>query len=151
MLDCAMLPQMVGRRSGVTSLAAALLALVLLSFASVQSIVMQATMPASGEMERICGEGLTGVSPASMRMSGMGLRSATSAADPTHKAEHGRKAACPYCAAAAHAPIIGQAIPLRHASDFVYTAFQIIAGHGPRGPPRCEPRARGPPLAALNV
>ena len=136
---------------------AALVALLMLSFASVQSIVMQATMPPSGDMTPLCGDLADKAPPASeaMSMPGMDMDQAIKAAAPSHEhhsgASHGHKSSCPYCAAASHAPILGNAIPLRHAVGFVFTAFRVVASHGPRGPPACQPRARGPPVDPLTA
>jgi hypothetical protein len=56
--------------------------------------------------------------------------------------------ACPYCAAAAHVPIIGSTPTVRPSLSVAYAAFCVLADHGPRGPPTIQPRARGPPLSA---
>ena len=57
-------------------------------------------------------------------------------------------AACGYCAAAAHAPLLAFAEPVRPSSAIAFAEFRDIEAHGPRGPPVPQPRARGPPLSA---
>ena len=118
--------------------AAALLALLLLAYASVQSIVMQAAMASPLSVAPMCG----------------GMAMTTSADAPPARApnDHARKggdahpASCPYCAAAAHAPLApAPPAPPNAPSAFTFAAFRSIASHGPRGPPSCRPRAREPP------
>jgi hypothetical protein len=125
-------------------MAAALLALLMLSHADVKSAVMQAAMADPARMAPICMGPMAGGGVA-MAMPGMSL-------DPTpalhlagHKSGHGRKASCPYCSAAAHAPILGGVAPLRVATAFTFAAYRTVSSHGPRGPPARQPRARGPP------
>ncbi len=125
------------------------LALVLLSFASVQSLVMRAVLPSEG-MTPICG-----AAPVEGAMPAMAMDNSASFATASHAHVHGssrgRKASCPYCAAAAHAPITGQTPPLRFANGFVFATYQVVASLGPRGPPTVQPRARGPPVPHLTA
>ncbi len=130
--------------------AAALIALVMLSYASVQSILMQTAMAFGGDASPICGA--TAAIEAATPMLGMAMGSGPTSSRQTrfHRPEHG-KAACPYCAAAAHAPVITTAAPLRASATFVFAAFRVMASHGPRGPPSRQPRARGPPADPLTA
>ncbi len=125
-------------------LTAALMALLLLSYASVRSIVMQAAMAAppgaSADAALAMAMPMASVAPARMA--------------PAHApASHHRASsnACPYCAAAAHAPIIGQAAPWRASTAFSFTAFRTVASRGARGPPAFRPRARGPPSTPSSL
>ena len=129
-------------------LAAALIALVMLSYASVQSIVMQTAMAFGGDTSPVCGA--SAAAEAATPMLGMAMASAPTASRQvrSHRPEPG-KAACPYCAAAAHAPVITTVAPLRASTAFVFAAFRVVSSHGPRGPPACQPRARGPPADPL--
>ena len=126
----------------------------MLSFASVQSIVMRAEMAASDAMP-VCG--VFGEGAAGPFMPGMTMGSRLSTAEPAkpvkpgQRAPHGHTAACPYCAAAAHAPVMMAMTPLRTSTTFVFTAFRVVASHGPRGPPARQPRARGPPAYPLTA
>ena len=150
------------KRSRIGAVTAALLALLMLSFASVQSITMQAAMAAAGGMPRVGDDSTSAEATSSMPMSVAGMSMAGMAMDQPPPAkisaarhhrsapEH-RKDACPYCAAAAHAPIMGAAPLLRMAMAFVFTAFLVVASHGPRGPPSFQPRARGPPAHPRSV
>ena len=128
--------------------AAALLAVLMLSFATVRSVVMQAAMSLQDDLAPMC-LGNPGDEAADSSMAGMDMGQAGTA-DPAsrdHRPDgvHGDKARCPYCAAAAHPPIPGHATPLPHVVDFVFAPFRVVASQGPRGPPAREPRARGPP------
>jgi hypothetical protein len=127
------------------------MALLMLSFASVQSIVMKVVMAPSGAITPLCTDEAR--SQPIMSMAGMDMRPAakTVSLNNGHKrgGTQGYKTACPYCAAAAHTPIIGQATPLSRGTGFVFTAFRVVSRHGPRGPPALQPRARGPPLNPL--
>ena len=131
--------------------AAALLALLLLTYASAVSSVMQAQMAfagagAPGGVQRP-GDAMAGMAMAAMATG----RAAAAGPSPSRaKAGHGRQAACPFCAAVAHAPILGSVTPLRVAAAFSFAAFQLVASHGPRGPPAISPHARGPPPAVLT-
>jgi hypothetical protein len=145
---------MVARRAEVrgASVTAALLALLLLSFASVQSIVMQATIPASVEISPICGHADPATAMA-VAMTLMRADQASAASSHDHRSglPHPHRAACPYCAAAGHAPILGSVIGVRHSTNCIFTAFRTAASLGPRGPPAAQPRARGPPSYPLTA
>ncbi len=133
----------------MVSLAMALLALAMLSFASVQSIVMQAFMTSSGTTAPTCGEKPADGSATSASMPGMEMEPAAPLRDgPRPPSGHGT--ACPYCVAAAHVPIIGDVVPPRRFVDFVFVAFPMPANRGARSPPAREVRARGPPLPFLT-
>lgn len=125
---------------------AALLALAMLSYASIRSAVMQAVM-AAGDASSPAAADMTGMSMAGMSMEGRGAEASTAlqGRNAAHRHGHGHKAACPYCAAAAHAPTMTVVSPLRACVAFVFTAFRVAASRGPRGPPAVQPRARGPP------
>lgn len=130
-------------------MAAALLALLMLSYASVQSIVMQAAMPSAAGPMQICG-GAAPAAPMSMSMT-PDLMIHQAAAPTAHSHGHrpaapsDHKTVCPYCAAAAHAPMIAHAAPIQPSAGFVYAAFRVVSGSGPRGPPARRACARGPP------
>ena len=139
---------MIRTRPHAASTAAALFALLMLSFASVQSIVMQVSMAAPGEMMPICGK----VDPSNamaVEMAGMDMQLAMASHDHHPGAPDQHHAACPYCSAAAHAPILGESVPIRQATQCVFTAFEQTVSLGPRGPPTILPRARGPPANPL--
>ena len=107
----------------------ALLAVALLSFASAQSIIMQAAGSAPGGMTMaIC--------------TSAGLAHAN--AGHHAPAENAHKT-CPYCAAAAHAPLCAFAAPIPPSSLVAWTAYLALRPLGPRGPPARAPNARGPP------
>jgi hypothetical protein len=138
---------MIRTRSTTASTAAALFALLMLSFASVQSIVMQAAMAAAGDVMPICGAVDPGdAMTVSMARLDIQRAVAGSAHDRSSGVPHQHPAACPYCAAAGHAPILAQTVPLRQATLCEFTAYRQVASLGPRGPPAQPPRARGPPL-----
>ena len=104
----------------------------LLSWAGVRSTVMQAVM-AAPVAAASCAE-----------MTGMVVPSSKRSGRPTGKA-----AACPWCAAAAHAPLDGSGarpVPPSHAVSFA--AYAVPLSSGPRGPPARRPSARDPPLSA---
>jgi hypothetical protein len=128
---------------------AALLALLLLSYASVQSTVMQVAMAAPAGLMPMCSEAMAGMGP----MAGMAMTpKAETASGPAANAaasksghRHQGQPACPYCAAAAHLPVLTGGVPLRTPVAFVFAAYRVQVAHGPRGPPSIQPRARGPP------
>lgn len=128
-----------GPRLGWTH-ALALCAVVLLAFAQVRSNVMRAAEVAPG---RSCGMD----TPASA-MSGMAAKGAH---DGAHRAPGKGQPACAYCADAAHAPIVADAVRLPTPSCVRWAANPPRRAHAPRGPPRLEPRARDPPAAPLTA
>jgi hypothetical protein len=131
---------------------AALFALLMLSFASVQSIVMQVTMPAPVEISPICGHADPATAMAvAMTLMRADQASAASSHDHGSGLPHPHQAACSYCAAAGHAPILGSVVAVRHSTNCVFTAFRTAASLGPRGPPAAQPRARGPPSDPLTA
>ncbi len=117
-------------RARGAGLAAALLAVLLLGFATVRSTVMQVEM----------------ASASAMADCGMDMGGASKAAKPG-KAPAG----CPFCAAAA-CPPVGPAVvalPVSGAVDWVrWTPF---APRGARAPPPVAARARGPPAPSLTA
>ena len=129
------------------STAAALLALLMLSFASLQSIVMQVAQGPPGAAMLICGKvdpsGATAVATA-----GMQLHLAVAASAPTHPqgGPHQHHNLCLYCSAAGHAPVLAQAALLRSASAWAFPVHQPPASLGPGGPRPQRSRARGPPI-----
>ena len=131
----------------MVSVATALLALVMLSFASVQSIVMQTILSGPEDMAPDCaGRDDTGMAEPGM-MSGMVMDGAHARAIHHRRPQTGQdhKAACPYCEAAAHLPVVGQAPFPQRIGITVFAAFHVIAMQGPRGPPALQLHARGPP------
>ena len=114
--------------------AVAFLAVALLSFASAQSIIMQAAGSAPGGMTMaICtSAGLAHVSAGHH-----------AAADKAHKT-------CPYCAAA-HAPLCALTAPIPPSSLVAWTAYVALTPLGPRGPPARAPNARGPPATFPTI
>ncbi len=122
------------------------MALAMLGYAAVQSTVMQVAMVAAPVGPPMC--------DGAMAVAGMSMGGNARASAPRGHAagsERGHKAACPYCAAAAHAPLVATAAPLRASTALVFTGFRVVAGHGPRGPPAFQPRARGPPAEPLTA
>ena len=115
--------------------AAALLAVALFSFAYVQSLVM-----------RMSGDMAGGMTMAVCTSTGM-----------THvHVHHGAptgtsQKACPFCAAAAHAPACGSVAPIPLSTAVAWTTYAALRPLGPRGPPEFTAHARGPPQAALMI
>ncbi|MEC4589660.1 DUF2946 family protein [Nitrospirillum amazonense] len=148
---------MIQTRTRAISTAAALFALLLLSFASVQSIVMQVAMAPSGASMPTCHDA-DPVDAGAAAMAGMDMRRADAASPhdhhqgvpPQHKPQQ-HKSACPYCSVAAHAPLLAQAVPVRQATRCVFIVFEQVASIAPCGPPAFQPRARGPPTDPLIV
>jgi len=137
---------------GRTSTTAALLALLMLLFASVQSTVMQArAMLADGTMP-ICGTAgpSAGLSAATADVA---LKRAAAPSAPDHRpaVPHHHVGVCPICAAAGVLPILGQAVPVPDSTVLAFTAYPGFASHRPRGPPAERSRARGPPLGSLTA
>jgi hypothetical protein len=140
-------------KRSIGALAAALIALLMLTYASVLSSVMQVEMALPGGMTTPLVTGHpTAVAMTTMDMPGMSIASASST--PPHaapKGDHGHQSDCPYCAAAAHLAILGGVTPVLVSTTFVFAAFHLTASHGPRGPPQVQPRARGPPTRPMSV
>ena len=121
------------------------MALLMLSYASVQSQLMRMTA-AAAVTQPMC-DGSADPAMAAMQMAAGPAKASTG-----HPSKgHAPGKSCPYCAAAAHPPIMGTATPWRAPSAFTFTAFRVVASHGPRGPPACQPRARGPPSDPLSL
>jgi hypothetical protein len=119
--------------------ATALLAVAMLSYASTKSIVMQATGASPLGMSVICAAQMAAkstvfVDNATGRL--VRLPGAPGKSKP---------AVCPYCSAAAHAPILASVVPLIHATTVAWLTWSPSTINGPRGPSAFEPRARGPP------
>ena len=131
---------MIVRNRHLGQLAAAFVALMMLSYASVRSVVMQVAM-CDGRMAM----------PA-MTMSAMTMSAGTTAhAARAHPATPAPAKPCPYCATAAHPPLVSQPAPLLSSSAVRFVAYPLSALHGPRGPPARRPRARDPPARLLSI
>ncbi len=115
--------------------AAALLAVALFSFAYVQSLVMRM----SGDMPG----GMTIAVCTSTGMAHVHLHPGAPA--------HAPQKACPFCAAAAHAPVCGSVSPIPLSTAVAWTTYAALRPLGPRGPPEFTAHARGPPQAALTI
>jgi hypothetical protein len=105
--------------------AAALLAVALLSFAPVQSAVMQAAGPATAWP--ICSADGSGKSA------------------PQSPADQAAHTVCGFCAAAGEAALLSVAAPIPAPVVVAWTPRPAVPSRGPRGPPRFRPRARAPP------
>lgn len=114
----------------------AIIAVLLLSYAFVQSAVMQAAAAAPAPATPICGMS---------DMAGLGAAFADAGKAAGQGAHH---AACPFCTAAANPPLVGAVILAPLPTTIVFVTFVALQSHGPRGPPAREPRARGPPIAS---
>jgi hypothetical protein len=120
--------------------ATALLAVALLSYASTKSIVMQAMDASPAGMSVICS-------------AQMGAGMSTFVDDATGRLVRipvapgkGKPAVCPFCSAAAHAPLLASIIPFAHSSAVEWLTWSPSTINGPRGLPAFEARARGPPV-----
>ncbi len=123
----------------------ALLALALLTHAGVRSAVMQAAMEAQPAGVCDMGGGMAGM-PAPV--AGKAGSAAPAKSAPTKSAPTRSAPACPYCAAAAHAPLDAQPIGWTPpAGPAVFARYDAPAARGPRGPPLRRPSARDPPSA----
>ncbi len=132
-------------------MAVALLALLMMSFASVQSVVMQATMAPSGEMMSICGD----INPAAARSIALAnavlQRSvAPSTNDHGPGAPHHHEPACPFCAVAGHTPVLAYVPPIRPSTVCAFIAFHLPASQRPLAL-AFQTRARGPPVSPLTT
>lgn len=127
-------------------MAAALTALLMLTYACVVSTVMQVEMALPGAMMSLCTGPPAGGAMANMTMAGMSMDHARPAR-PSSKPrdDRGHQSQCPYCAAAAHIAIVGGSAPVLASAAFTFAAFHSVSSLGPRGPPQVQPRARGPP------
>jgi hypothetical protein len=123
-------------------LAAVLIALLMLSYASVRSTVMQVAMASPAAGVPMCG----GDAPA-MAMGAL----AHAAPARAGKATPGDTKNCPYCAAAAHPPLASQPAPPLSSGAVQFVAYRVRTLHGARGPPARRPRARDPPVSFLSV
>jgi hypothetical protein len=112
---------------------AAILALGLLGFASVRSMVMQGVATASASQSR-CAD------MAGMNGPGKG-------AVPAGKASK----ACVYCAAAAHVPVHASAIAVSGSMAVEWANYCAPHSTGALGPPAFTPKARGPPHVSLTT
>jgi predicted metal-binding membrane protein len=133
-------------KRSIGAFAAALIALLMLTYASILSSVMQVEMALPGGMTPLVTGPPAPAAMPNMDMPGMSMESASPT--PHHaapKGDHGHQSDCPYCAAAAHLAILGGVTPVLVSVAFVFAAFHLTASHGPRGPPELQPRARGPP------
>ncbi len=116
--------------------AAAILAVVLLSHASVKSMVMQAAPTSTAAP---CAMAMAGMDAGAMAMGQAGAKKAPAKGSP---------AACPFCSAAAHAPIMTLACPIVTPTLVGWRLRPLIGAVGVRGPPAQSPKARGPPSPA---
>jgi hypothetical protein len=111
------------------------MAVALLSFASVQSIVMQAVGDRSMPMA---------MDPDCPMMGGPKTASHS-------PADKGTQAPCAFCAVAGQAPLTPTVAVLRAPVGVVWSLRPIRTSLGPRGPPAVRPKARGPPSPPLTV
>ena len=110
------------------------MAVALFCFAFTQSVVMQAAEAAPG-----------------MTMPNCTMNMAADNADHGAPAEKSQKTTCPFCAAAAHAPLCADAALLPQSSAVAWTAYVSLRPLGPRGPSARAPNARGPPIPVLTL
>ncbi|HEY2050280.1 MAG TPA: DUF2946 family protein [Caulobacteraceae bacterium] len=115
---------------------AAIIAVLLLSYAFVQSTVMQAAVAAAVPAIPVCGMGSVTGAPADAGKA------------PAHAPN---QSTCPFCAAASHPPLVGALIIAPIPVAIVFVAFIPLESHGPRGPPPLPPRARGPPITPVTA
>jgi hypothetical protein len=143
-----------GGKTGRAIHALALLAVALFSFATVRSVSMQAVMAASSTPMPMP---MSMPMPASMPMSAgtpvspCGAMSADPARDRDPAPHKKVPATCPFCAAAAHAPICTTSAVVRPSSTVAWAAYARLSPLGARGPPAFTPKSRGPPAPALTV
>jgi hypothetical protein len=130
----------------------ALVALLMLLFASVQSTIMQTqvalaagTTPICGSADPSAGHGIATAHTA------LKLAATSSTPDQPPTVPHHHGAVCPICAAAGVLPILGQAVPIPDSTVLAFTAYPGFANHRPRGPPAQRSRARGPPSGSLTA
>jgi hypothetical protein len=116
---------------------AAFFAVALLTLAGVKATVMQAQADSAPPMT---------VAMACPDMPGMGDM-AKGNGDAGHKTT---AATCPFCIAAAHVPLQSLAEPIPAPACVAWIAPPLVSDHSPRGPPRVQPKARGPP-ASLQI
>lgn len=114
--------------------ASALIAVALLSFATIKSVVMQAA-DASPFASAHC-------------MAGMALDGAGAGKQSPAKSAAG---ACAFCSVAAHAALITVAEPVACPVSVIWRPKPLASAHGVRGPPEHVPSARGPPLYPVAV
>jgi len=119
--------------------ATALLAVAMLSYASTKSIVMRAMDASPFGMSVICS--------ARMSMTGGSLAEGATGRLAHLPSQPGKAkpAVCPYCSAAAHAPVLASIVPWIPTTAVVWLAWARSIVDGPRGPQAFEARARGPP------
>ncbi len=132
-------------------MAVALFALLMMSFASVQSAVMQASMASGGDMMSICGD----VNPPAARSIAVAdavlQRSvAPSTNDHGPGAPHHHEPACPFCAVAGHTPVLAYVPPIRPSTVCAFIAFHLPASQRPLAL-AFQTRARGPPVSPLTT
>ena len=109
--------------------AAAFIAVALLSFASVQSTLMQVAAGDPTSLWPICSA------------AGLSKSPAPASGDQT------AHAVCGFCALAGQAPLLANPPSLLRPRSVIWVPETGSAYIGPAGPPRFRPVARGPPLA----
>lgn len=146
-----------GGRRHLGAFAVAFIALALFGFASVQSLVMQTEMAAAGSpappQAENAASAMSGMPDGDMAGMSMPAAPASLAAKapraPAHRDSSSKS--CPYCAATAHAPIVGVSFVFQAPTAATFTAYRAVPSLGPRGPPAVRPRARAPPHALRSV
>jgi hypothetical protein len=121
----------------------AILAVVALSYASTKSIVMQAVD--AGGMPVICSM-QTDLAPAVIAAAQkvwLGHAPGTPG--------KGRPTACPFCSAAAHAPLLSAVASVAPPTAIRWVSRLPIAATEPRGRPLIRANARAPPFLPQNV
>ncbi len=116
------------------------------------AVLLQVDAVVKSTVMNLVGMGMDGVAGSVSMCSGPMADGEETAARPAsgHRSQGAQdhRAVCSYCAAAAHAPTLGLAEPLRPSCAASFASFRLKALRGPRGPPTLAPRARGPPLNA---
>ena len=128
-----------GGRPFLAAWATAVLAVAMLSYASTKSIVMQAMDASPLGMSVICSARM-GTATSIFVDDATGRMART----PTAPGK-GKPAVCPFCSAAAHAPLLASIVPFAHSAAVEWLTWSPSTINGPRGPPAFEARARGPP------
>lgn len=126
-----------------------MLAVLMLSYASTRSVEMQATAAPDYSAVSFCGD----VDMATAeRLAALSAELALASDGGEHKPSAPPKhVPCLYCAAAAHAPIIGPALEARQPAALGFIAFSPLARAAPQARAEVQPRARGPPSNHLTA
>lgn len=145
---------MIRTRLNSASTIAALVALLMMSFASFQSLLMQTSMPSPQGAAEICGGRLNAAQAKAFAQANAEIdraSAAISSRDGHPKAPDPQKEHCPYCAVASQTTLVSAAPRVCPTTICEFASFAAFIGPRLQSSAAVPPRARDPPQRPLFI